>query len=140
MLEAGDAIQESLLHPSQACRHVGVPRTAAKAAHPSQRQARELRCAMQIFHPTFVIESELLAGMDGVESVAGRIVHEFMPVYCGGGVVAPPLGEERQLPASLRAKFGGEAKIERLGAGCVGAIGIAAPLQKAREAEQIEAI
>lgn len=63
-----------------------------------------------------------------------------MPQQSGPFVVATALGEERQLPACLRLKFGGKAEIERLRAGGLRTIGMAAALQEARKAEQVEAV
>ncbi len=63
-----------------------------------------------------------------------------MPEQRGLFVVAAALGEQRQFAARMWAKFCGQAEIERLRAGRVGAIRIAAALQKMRQAKKIEAV
>src|ERR1700732_3997516 len=128
MLEAGNAIQGLLLHSSDAGDGVGVAGTAAEARRFGQRKSCEFNGPCEILHVALVVEGQLLACVDGVESIVGHLGSQFMPQPRGGVVVAPTLGKECQLAARLRAKFGRKAEVKRLRAGSVGTVGIATTL------------
>src|SRR5712692_4704135 len=87
-----------------------------------------------------VEDGELLAGVDGILLAGGPISGQLVPQQRGLLVIAAALGEQCQIAAGLGAKLGRKTTMERSRAGSVCTIGIAAALQKPRQAKKIEAI
>ena len=90
-----------------------------------------------VFDAAFVVHGELLAGVDAFGGVGGD---DFVPESGGFGVGAAAFGMLRQFAAGLRADVVGQAEVEGLGAGGLGALGVSPAVKKAGEAEEIAAI
>jgi len=91
--------------------------------------------ASGIFSVAFVIEGELLAGVDAVD----RVGNDFVPQGGGALVVAATFGHLSELAAGTRVDVDGQTAIDRLEAGGLSAVGFTAAKQEAGEAEEIEA-
>ena len=94
------------------------------------RRARRILCA------ALVMNGELFASQNAIFWVSG----ELDPECRCGSVIAAAFGKQRKLAAGARAELGGKTEVERLRASDMSAIGIAAPLQKTRQPEQIETL
>jgi hypothetical protein len=135
MLEAGDSIQKLLFHTGKQSQDVGVARIGTDAPQLCQCEVRELGGAREVLQAVFIVDGQLLVGVNAVPGTARRLVGQVAPQQSGIFMVALALGEQRQLAAGLRPKFGGEAEIERLRTSGVCTAGIAAALEETRKAE-----
>ena len=95
----------------------------------------EFRGASDIFSVAFVIEGELLAGVDAVD----RVANDFVPQGGGALVVAAAFGHLSELAAGTRVDVDGQTAIDGLEAGGLSAVGFTAAKQEAGEAEEVEA-
>src|SRR5229473_1184738 len=95
MLEARKTVQGFLLQAGKAGSEQGIARTGAPAAEFGKRQFREFRGFSQVFGVTFEINGQLFASVNAVV----RIGHNFLPEFRGTGVLASPLGHQRQVAA-----------------------------------------
>ena len=82
------------------------------------------------------MDGELFASQDTILWVG----NEFEPECRCGGVIAAAFGEQGKLASRAWAELGGKAEVERLRTSDMSAIGIAAPLEETRQAEEIQAV
>jgi len=128
MLEPCDTVQESLLPPRELRRGAGIARHRALPPDLRESQLSKFLRAGNIFGSSFVVDCQLLAGMNSIL----RIGRDGLPDFRGALVFAAPFRHVGEIAACLGTKLRWQPGAQGLRASGVRSVGFASPLEKSR--------